>query len=111
IAVSEKGSSHLNNQFQSTYAQSNSESYTQNDLENNSNSDQFTIGVTTENNHTFTKLANHSLPVKQQSWSNDSIDERDTTSNVNSIHNRSEEHTSELQSRFDLVCRLLLEKQ
>src|SRR5699024_12188064 len=31
------------------------------------------------------------------------------------IHNekvaRSEEHTSELQSRFDLVCRLLLEKK
>src|SRR5207249_12007432 len=26
------------------------------------------------------------------------------------IHSRSEEHTSELQSRFDLVCRLLLEK-
>src|SRR5699024_11489017 len=25
-------------------------------------------------------------------------------------HSRSEEHTSELQSRFDLVCRLLLEK-
>src|SRR5699024_8867433 len=25
-------------------------------------------------------------------------------------HERSEEHTSELQSRFDLVCRLLLEK-
>src|SRR5207249_10519106 len=25
-------------------------------------------------------------------------------------HPRSEEHTSELQSRFDLVCRLLLEK-
>src|SRR5207249_11707955 len=28
--------------------------------------------------------------------------------NVRSV--RSEEHTSELQSRFDLVCRLLLEK-
>src|SRR5699024_11578378 len=28
-----------------------------------------------------------------------------------SIHWRSEEHTSELQSRFDLVCRLLLEKK
>src|SRR5699024_12692411 len=29
-----------------------------------------------------------------------------------SIHKRrSEEHTSELQSRFDLVCRLLLEKK
>src|SRR5699024_11820650 len=27
------------------------------------------------------------------------------------IPNRSEEHTSELQSRFDLVCRLLLEKK
>src|SRR5438067_9143028 len=27
------------------------------------------------------------------------------------ISNRSEEHTSELQSRFDLVCRLLLEKK
>src|SRR5579885_3813127 len=27
------------------------------------------------------------------------------------IMNRSEEHTSELQSRFDLVCRLLLEKK
>src|SRR5438067_9468062 len=26
-------------------------------------------------------------------------------------HYRSEEHTSELQSRFDLVCRLLLEKK
>src|SRR5699024_3166162 len=28
-----------------------------------------------------------------------------------SLRNRSEEHTSELQSRFDLVCRLLLEKK
>src|SRR5699024_11672208 len=27
---------------------------------------------------------------------------------VKSVINRSEEHTSELQSRFDLVCRLLL---
>src|SRR5437868_10561851 len=27
------------------------------------------------------------------------------------IGERSEEHTSELQSRFDLVCRLLLEKK
>src|SRR5207249_8453349 len=28
-----------------------------------------------------------------------------------SVRVRSEEHTSELQSRFDLVCRLLLEKK
>src|SRR5699024_12486829 len=27
------------------------------------------------------------------------------------IYTRSEEHTSELQTRFDLVCRLLLEKK
>src|SRR5437588_9670355 len=31
--------------------------------------------------------------------------------NVLSINNRSEEHTSELQSHSDLVCRLLLEKK
>src|SRR5207249_7158489 len=30
---------------------------------------------------------------------------------TSSITTRSEEHTSELQSRFDLVCRLLLEKK
>src|SRR5204863_7152116 len=30
---------------------------------------------------------------------------------VKKKHNRSEEHTSELQSRRDLVCRLLLEKK
>src|SRR5699024_11509595 len=30
---------------------------------------------------------------------------------VNDPEARSEEHTSELQSRFDLVCRLLLEKK
>src|SRR5437868_14769569 len=30
---------------------------------------------------------------------------------VDGKHERSEEHTSELQSRFDLVCRLLLEKK
>src|SRR5438067_3340269 len=31
--------------------------------------------------------------------------------NPEAIRERSEEHTSELQSRFDLVCRLLLEKK
>src|SRR5207249_12031440 len=30
---------------------------------------------------------------------------------VVAVDSRSEEHTSELQSRFDLVCRLLLEKK
>src|SRR6266704_3332075 len=32
------------------------------------------------------------------------------TGNLDPVNTRSEEHTSELQSRFDLVCRLLLEK-
>src|SRR5699024_12039215 len=31
--------------------------------------------------------------------------------NSSILFSRSEEHTSELQSRFDLVCRLLLEKK
>src|SRR5699024_12369863 len=40
---------------------------------------------------------------------------RDRTKDIESFRTgsaaRSEEHTSELQSRFDLVCRLLLEKK
>src|SRR5699024_2614598 len=35
----------------------------------------------------------------------------DMQATVGSLALRSEEHTSELQSRFDLVCRLLLEKK
>src|SRR5699024_11863437 len=35
----------------------------------------------------------------------------DVYKNINQIKQRSEEHTSELQSRFDIVCRLLLEKK
>src|SRR5699024_11418589 len=33
------------------------------------------------------------------------------STNVSLVPFRSEEHTSELQSRFDLVCRLLLDKK
>src|SRR5437868_9767817 len=36
---------------------------------------------------------------------------RRTHSEIGETVQRSEEHTSELQSRFDLVCRLLLEKK
>src|SRR5699024_12077809 len=35
----------------------------------------------------------------------------DVFPNDHPLYGRSEEHTSELQSRFDLVCRLLLEKK
>src|SRR5690606_42115682 len=37
--------------------------------------------------------------------------ERQTFFRFESMHNRWEEHTSELQSRENLVCRLLLEKK
>ena len=45
-----------------------------------------------------------------------SIENEDSTkpisySAVFEVHQRSEEHTSELQSHHDLVCRLLLEKK
>src|SRR5438067_9215843 len=36
---------------------------------------------------------------------------RCTRASPKSVNCRSEEHTSQLQSRFDLVCRLLLEKK
>src|SRR2546430_4389765 len=36
---------------------------------------------------------------------------RRASSSVNSFSSRSEEHTSELQSQSNLVCRLLLEKK
>src|SRR5699024_12545927 len=36
---------------------------------------------------------------------------RDPVNRFTGSRRRSEEHTSELQSRFDLVCRLLLEKK
>src|SRR5256884_6734202 len=41
----------------------------------------------------------------------DSSRDRSRTLRVNSLSSRSEEHTSELQSRLHLVCRLLLEKK
>src|SRR5690349_22728557 len=40
-----------------------------------------------------------------------SADARDTGGRPRRSYDRSEEHTSELQSRRDLVCRLLLEKK
>src|SRR5437868_10311556 len=38
-------------------------------------------------------------------------DRQDVVILLERVERRSEEHTSELQSRFDLVCRLLLEKK
>src|SRR5438067_3611130 len=39
------------------------------------------------------------------------VDTSDELGEQELVRLRSEEHTSELQSRFDLVCRLLLEKK
>ena len=46
-----------------------------------------------EVDHVFGIVSVHNLPI------------------YDAIHRRSEEHTSELQSRTNLVCRLLLEKK
>src|SRR5699024_11224004 len=49
---------------------------------------------------------------KQQEYINNRLEQRDNNLMKvleENIITRSEEHTSELQSRFDLVCRLLLE--
>src|SRR5699024_11752853 len=43
-------------------------------------------------------------------WGGDSVGGFDCSGFIHYIY-RSEEHTSELQSRFDLVCRLLLKKK
>src|SRR5699024_11471439 len=58
--------------------------------------------VTSDNNVKY-------LNYKDKEW----ITDKGTSNHfiyTENINARSEEHTSELQSRFDLVCRLLLEK-
>src|SRR5699024_11639158 len=44
-------------------------------------------------------------------YKNELIFQQDIKPDARQVQPRSEEHTSELQSRFDLVCRLLLEKK
>src|SRR5699024_12488757 len=50
-----------------------------------------------------TKMESNSVPIGTETLP--------TPNKSATIGARSEEHTSELQSRFDLVCRLLLEKK
>src|SRR5699024_11846214 len=59
----------------------------------------------------FEVLKNYSMENMMifQKMPSDSLDRLKTYSKKQK--KRSEEHTSELQSRFDLVCRLLLEKK
>src|SRR5207249_9809620 len=53
-----------------------------------------------------TPLAKRQVGARGGVWRGAGVGERRHTRRA-----RSEEHTSELQSRFDLVCRLLLEKK
>src|SRR5699024_11603285 len=48
---------------------------------------------------------------EQESWDADADCHDEELGSCPHFNIRSEEHTSELQSRFDLVCRLLLEKK
>src|SRR5438067_2726092 len=51
------------------------------------------------------------LLARPAPWLSSTRTERTLVSHPRPATTRSEEHTSELQSRFDLVCRLLLEKK
>src|SRR5215469_18621570 len=71
----------------------------------------FNATATTE---IYTLSLHDALPI----WSGasaragpDGRSSRSARSGLPAYHSRSEEHTSELQSRRDLVCRLLLEKK
>src|SRR5207249_8510784 len=76
----------------------------------------FTDSATTE---IYTLSLHDALPILQGTLSSTVAGAKNITANVGSVTIaaqpsvtvRSEEHTSELQSRFDLVCRLLLEKK
>src|SRR5207247_5734574 len=48
----------------------------------------------------------HKCPGRRAAWEDSGSDRRNR---LHRCYGRSEEHTSELQSRVDLVCRLLLE--
>src|SRR2546429_1555396 len=54
--------------------------------------------------------ANLGLPAEDRAAAHGQVDPRDHHG-IRPAESRSEEHTSELQSRLHLVCRLLLEKK
>src|SRR2546421_9402553 len=59
----------------------------------------------------YTTLFRSSFPTRRSSDLNSSHDQISYAVFCLKLKFRSEEHTSELQSRSDLVCRLLLEKK
>src|SRR5437868_15462229 len=61
----------------------------------------------------YTLSLHDALPICERASHGDVVldSDGDTVERAAIVPVRSEEHTSELQSRFDLVCRLLLEKK
>src|SRR5438067_8671470 len=68
----------------------------------------FTAPATTE---IYTLSLHDALPICSHRFICCALIARSAAAIRNRSGTRSEEHTSELQSRFDLVCRLLLEKK
>src|SRR5699024_11396135 len=77
------------------------------------NAEDSPIGMMDDINQSIELKTNYD--IKKQVEEINEINKQDVISIINHWHldtiYRSEEHTSELQSRFDLVCRLLLEKK
>src|SRR5688572_31115132 len=59
----------------------------------------------------YTTLFRSDPPARRQQHHDDAGDESDAAEHRRHREARSEEHTSELQSQSNLVCRLLLEKK
>src|SRR5437868_10128666 len=59
----------------------------------------------------YTLSLHDALPISARWRPRRTSSSGDRASRTAARRRRSEEHTSELQSRFDLVCRLLLEKK
>src|SRR5438270_1684058 len=53
----------------------------------------------------------HGEPAERPAQGSAQADRRGSARRISARHSRSEEHTSELQSQSNLVCRLLLEKK
>src|SRR5947209_18921272 len=68
----------------------------------------FNATATTE---IYTLSLHDALPISARRRSRSTLRRRQTCSTDAALPRRSEEHTSELQSRQYLVCRLLLEKK
>src|SRR5207249_7532036 len=65
-----------------------------------------------QTNKPFPRVGFHSSPITRGNGYQVGVPwVLDDVARIKLVCTRSEEHTSELQSRFDLVCRLLLEKK